>query len=58
MGLQDFLHMSGYGAYVWSCFGLTFAVLIYNVWAARHEWSEQVLKARQRLESPTGGPSS
>lgn len=28
--------MGGYAAYVWSCFGLTFAVLIANVMLARH----------------------
>ena len=30
---MTFLHMSGYGAYVWSCYGLTLAVLVWNVWA-------------------------
>ncbi len=54
--MQKFLHMDGYGPYVWSCFGLTFAVLIYNAWAARRQWAEQVLEAKRRIaiaETPT-----
>jgi heme exporter protein CcmD len=31
---MDKLAMGGYAAYVWSCFALTFAVLIFNVWRA------------------------
>ena len=27
--------MGGYGAYVWTCFGLTLAVLVINEWRAR-----------------------
>ncbi len=33
--LMDYLAMGGYGAYVWSCFALTFAVVIFNEWRAR-----------------------
>ena len=40
--------MDGYGPYVWSCFGLTLAVLIYNAWAARRELAEQMLRAKRR----------
>jgi heme exporter protein CcmD len=32
---MDKLAMGGYGAYVWSCFALTFAVLFFNTWRAR-----------------------
>lgn len=46
--------MGGYGPYVWSCFGLTFAVLIYNVWAARREWAEQLTSAKRRIEIGAG----
>ncbi len=35
MNLTEFLAMGGYGAYVWSCFGLVIAVLIWNIVAAR-----------------------
>lgn len=34
--MKEFLFMGGYAAYVWSCFGLTFAVLIGNVVLARY----------------------
>jgi len=53
--LQDFFHMGGYGLHVWSCFGLTFAVLIYNALAARRQWAEQLLKAKRRAEIGRGG---
>ena len=29
-GLNEFLHMGGYAAYVWSAFGLSFLVLLMN----------------------------
>ena len=29
------LAMGNYGAYVWSCFGLTFVVLLINEWRIR-----------------------
>lgn len=32
---MELLSMGGYGAYVWSCYGLTFAVLIILEWRAR-----------------------
>lgn len=48
--MQEFIHMDGYGPYVWSCFALTFVVLVYNVWAARRQLSEQVMRAKRRLD--------
>ena len=32
---MDNLAMGGYGAYVWTCFGLAAAVLIINEWRVR-----------------------
>ena len=32
--MSEFLHMGGYAAYVWSCFGLAAAVLAWNIFAA------------------------
>ncbi len=52
--MQEFLHMDGYAPYVWSCFGLTCAVLIYNAWAARRHWAEQLMKAKRRGEIGRG----
>jgi heme exporter protein CcmD len=33
--MSEFLHMGGYGAYIWPCFLLTAVVLGWNVAAAR-----------------------
>ncbi len=49
--MQEFLSMSGYGAYVWSCYGLTFAVLAWNLIAARRELKRQQLRAHRRIEA-------
>lgn len=50
MNLKDVLDMGDYGVYVWSCYGLTFAVLILNVWLARRSLAEQVLSAKRRVK--------
>ena len=33
--MNEILLMDGYGAYVWSAYGITLAVLIWNAWSAR-----------------------
>ena len=50
MSLKDALDMGEYGAYVWSCYGLTLAVLVLNVWLARRSLAEQLLHAKRRLK--------
>jgi heme exporter protein D len=50
MNLTDLLDMGDYGVYVWSCYGLTLAVLVLNVWLARRSLAEQVLHAKRRLK--------
>jgi heme exporter protein CcmD len=50
MDLHNFLSMSGYGAYVWSCYGLTLAVLVWNAWSARRALREQIVQATRRTE--------
>lgn len=32
---MDALSMGNYGIYVWSCFGLTLAVMLFSEWRAR-----------------------
>ena len=32
---MDELAMGGYGIYVWSCFAVTVAVIVFNEWRAR-----------------------
>lgn len=50
MNLTDILDMGDYGVYVWSCYGLTLAVLVLNVWLARRSLAEQLLHAKRRLQ--------
>ena len=50
MNLKDVLDMGDYGVYVWSCYGLTLAVLVLNVWLGRRSLAEQVLSAKRRLK--------
>lgn len=33
--MEDFLAMGGYGRYVWAAFGVTAAVVVFNLMAAR-----------------------
>ncbi len=42
--------MGGYGAYVWSAYGLTAVVLMVNWWAARQREADELLSARRRTE--------
>jgi heme exporter protein CcmD len=58
MDLQNFVHMSGYGAFVWSCYGLTAAVLVWNAWSARRGLREQVLHATRRAQIQSTGQQS
>ena len=50
MSLKDMLDMGDYGVYVWSCYGLTLAVLVLNVWLARRSLAEQLVHAKRRLQ--------
>ena len=50
MDLHNFLSMSGYGAFVWSCYGLTLAVLIWNAWSARRALREEIVLAKRRTQ--------
>lgn len=50
MNLKELFDMGDYGVYVWSCYGLVFAVLILNVWLAKRSLAEQQLHAKRRLE--------
>jgi heme exporter protein CcmD len=50
MSLKDILDMGEYGVYVWSCYGLTLAVLVLNVWLARRSLAEQQLHAKRRSQ--------
>ena len=43
--MTEFIHMGGYGAFVWPCFALAAIVLVWNVVAARRLHAA----ARERL---------
>ena len=51
MNLREFLEMGNYGAYIWSCYGLTLAVLIWSAWSARRQLSEQIVTAKRRAQT-------
>lgn len=51
MTLREFLDMSGYGAYVWSCYALTFGVLIWQGIAARRGLGAEVVRAQRRAQA-------
>ncbi|HEX7029163.1 MAG TPA: heme exporter protein CcmD [Gammaproteobacteria bacterium] len=48
--MKEFLSMGGYAAYVWSCFGLTFAVLIANAVLARRSHRKILRELETRRE--------
>jgi heme exporter protein CcmD len=51
MNWDAFFEMSGYGAYVWSCYALTVAVLVGNAWAARRRLAATLLRAKRRAQA-------
>lgn len=49
--MTEFLAMNGHGPYVWAAYGITLAVLIWNVWAARSSLKRNLRKAASEAES-------
>lgn len=50
---MEMFAMGKYGAYVWSCFGLTFTVIAVCIWQARHRHrkvSREILRRADLLE--------
>ena len=45
--MTEFLAMGGHGAYVWSAYGITLAVLIINVWLVRAKRRSALLRAQE-----------
>lgn len=50
MSLRDFIEMSGYGAYIWSCYAITFAVLIWMAVNARRQLAGEIVRAQRRVQ--------
>jgi heme exporter protein CcmD len=49
--MRDFLHMSGYGTYVWGSYGIWLAIVVWNVWAALRMRSQARVRALRRTEA-------
>jgi heme exporter protein CcmD len=47
--MSEFLDMNGYGAYVWSAYGIAVGGLILNIWLARRQMREAHEQVRRRL---------
>ncbi len=45
--MNELLRMGGQGAYVWPAYGITLAVIIFNVWAARRKLASALSEARR-----------
>ena len=47
---MNLLPWVAYGGYIWSCYGLTLAMLIFSAWSARRSLREQIGAAKRRVE--------
>ena len=54
--MSAFLHMGGYGAFVWPCFALAAIVLAWNVAAARRRHRRAREGALRRARARQGTP--
>ncbi|MGH8237716.1 MAG: heme exporter protein CcmD [Steroidobacteraceae bacterium] len=52
MSLREFLAMGSYGGYIWACYAVTLAMLIFSAWSGRRSLREQIRAARRRIEMP------
>jgi heme exporter protein CcmD len=52
------LSMGGQAAYVWTAYGITLAVIVFNVWAARRKLASALEEARRSTgrEEPRSQP--
>jgi heme exporter protein D len=53
---MEFLHMGGYAAYVWSAYGITLAVLLFNIWSARRRNTATLERVKQAATAPSQAP--
>lgn len=57
--MSEFLGMDGYGAYVWSAYGITLAALVLNYWFAARRLRENLERVRRttvETEAPVHTP--
>ena len=50
MSLREFLAMGPYGGYIWSCYAVTLAMLIFSAWSARRALRDEIGAAKRRIE--------
>jgi heme exporter protein D len=58
--VTEFLEMGGHGAYVWSAYGITLAVLIINVWLVRAKRRSALRRVQElaiQAEAPRKQPT-
>jgi heme exporter protein D len=53
MNITEFFAMGGYGAYIWSCYGLTAVVLVFMAWRARSELKSEIQRTQRRNQAAT-----
>ena len=47
--MKEILEMNGYGAFVWSAYGIAIGGLLLNIWLARRQLHQARDQARRRL---------
>jgi heme exporter protein D len=58
--MSEFFSMGGHGAYVWSAYGITLAVLVINAWlvrAKRQSALRRALELASQAEAPRKQPT-
>jgi len=53
--MTEFLSMGGDGAYVWTAYGITLAVIVWNAWSVRAHLKRNLKEAA--TEQPTAEPA-
>ena len=56
--MNEVLSMGGHAAYVWPAYGITLALIVFNVWAARRKLTNALIAARRSSgsEQPRNQP--
>ncbi len=49
--MSEALSMGGHAAYVWTAYGITLAVILFNVWSARRKLVNALGEARRVRET-------
>jgi len=57
--MSELFAMNGYGAYVWSAYGITLVALVFNYWSAARRLRENLERVRRtgvESEAPARTP--